>query len=94
MVAVGTTVVRALESVVEPDGTLVPGEGWTSLVVSPERGLRAVDGLVTGWHEPRASHLELLRAAAGDELLALSYRVALERGYLWHEFGDSNLVLP
>jgi S-adenosylmethionine:tRNA ribosyltransferase-isomerase len=94
VVAVGTTVVRALETVAEPDGTVVPGEGWTNLVVSPERGLLAVDGLLTGWHEPRASHLELLRAAAGDELLASSYRAALEHGYLWHEFGDSHLVLP
>jgi S-adenosylmethionine:tRNA ribosyltransferase-isomerase len=94
VVAVGTTVVRALESAIGPDGALVPVEGWTNLVVSPERGLRAVDGLVTGWHEPRASHLDLLRAAAGEELLARSYRAALEHGYLWHEFGDSHLVLP
>jgi len=94
VVAVGTTAVRALETVADEAGTVAAGEGWTSLVVSPERGLRAVDGLITGWHEPEASHLELLRAAAGDELLERSYAEALAHGYLWHEFGDSHLILP
>jgi S-adenosylmethionine:tRNA ribosyltransferase-isomerase len=94
VIAVGTTVVRALETVAEPDGTVAEGEGWTSLVVTPERGLRAVDGLLTGWHEPEATHLQMLRAAAPEELLDRSYRAALERGYLWHEFGDSHLILP
>jgi S-adenosylmethionine:tRNA ribosyltransferase-isomerase len=94
VVAVGTTVVRALETVARPDGTVAAGEGWTSLVVTPERGVWAVDGLVTGWHEPEASHLELLRAIAGDELVDISYQAAQERGYLWHEFGDSHLILP
>jgi S-adenosylmethionine:tRNA ribosyltransferase-isomerase len=94
VVAVGTTVVRALETVAKEDGTVRAGEGWTNLVVTPERGLRTVDALISGWHEPEASHLDLLRASAGDELLARSYAAALERGYLWHEFGDSHLVLP
>jgi S-adenosylmethionine:tRNA ribosyltransferase-isomerase len=94
VVAVGTTVVRALETVARPDGTVAPAEGWTSLVVTPERGVWAVDGLVTGWHEPEASHLELLRAIAGDELVDISYQAAQEHGYLWHEFGDSHLILP
>jgi S-adenosylmethionine:tRNA ribosyltransferase-isomerase len=94
VVAVGTTVVRALETVTEPDGTVHAGEGWTNLVITPQRGLRAVDGLLSGWHEPAASHLELLRAAAGDDLLARCYSEALASGYLWHEFGDSHLVIP
>jgi S-adenosylmethionine:tRNA ribosyltransferase-isomerase len=94
VVAVGTTVVRALESSAAPDGTVAAQEGWTSLVVTPERGLRTVDGLLTGWHEPRASHLELLQAAAGEDLLARSYAAALDGGYLWHELGDSQLILP
>jgi S-adenosylmethionine:tRNA ribosyltransferase-isomerase len=94
VVAVGTTTVRALETVAAVDGTVEPDEGWTSLVVTPDRGLRTVDGLVTGWHEPSASHLQLLAAAAGEELLERSYLAALERGYLWHEFGDSQLILP
>jgi S-adenosylmethionine:tRNA ribosyltransferase-isomerase len=94
VVAVGTTVVRALETVAQPDGALAAGSGWTSLVVTPARGLWLVDGLITGWHEPEASHLDMLEAAAGTQLLARSYDAALACGYLWHEFGDSHLVLP
>jgi S-adenosylmethionine:tRNA ribosyltransferase-isomerase len=94
VVAVGTTVVRALETVADPGGHVRAGAGWTDLVVTAERGLRAVDGLLTGWHEPEASHLSLLEAAAGPELLDRCYREAVARGYLWHEFGDTHLVLP
>jgi S-adenosylmethionine:tRNA ribosyltransferase-isomerase len=94
VIAVGTTVVRALETVADVDGSVAAGAGWTRLVVSPERPLRAVDGLITGWHEPQASHLRLLQAAAGDDLLDRCYREALHHGYLWHEFGDSHLILP
>jgi S-adenosylmethionine:tRNA ribosyltransferase-isomerase len=94
VVAAGTTVVRALETVADEQGTVEAASGWTRLVVSPERPLRAVDGLITGWHEPQASHLRMLEAAAGEELLRRSYREALEHGYLWHEFGDSHLILP
>jgi S-adenosylmethionine:tRNA ribosyltransferase-isomerase len=93
VVAVGTTVVRALETVARPDGSVVAGAGWTHLVVTPERGLLAVDGLLTGLHEPEASHLDLLRAAAGAELVERSYAAALAGGYRWHEFGDSHLIL-
>ncbi len=93
VVATGTTVVRALETTARPDGTVVAGEGWTNLVVTPERGLWAVDGLLTGLHEAESSHLDLLRAAAGEKLLDLSYRAAVQRGYRWHEFGDSQLIL-
>jgi S-adenosylmethionine:tRNA ribosyltransferase-isomerase len=94
VIAVGTTVVRALETTATPDGGAEPGEGWTTLVVTPERGVHAVDGLLTGWHEPEASHLLLLEAIAGADLLERSYRAAREHGYRWHEFGDSHLVLP
>jgi S-adenosylmethionine:tRNA ribosyltransferase-isomerase len=94
VVAIGTTVVRALETVVDDRGHVHPGSGWTELVVTPERGVRAVDGLVTGWHEPAASHLLLLEAVAGRPLLETSYAAALDAGYLWHEFGDSHLILP
>ena len=76
------------------DGTVTAGEGRTSLVVTPERGLRAVDGLLTGWHEPESSHLELLDAVAGPTLRERSYRAALAHGYRWHEFGDVHLILP
>ena len=94
VVAVGTSVVRALESAADERGAIRPAEGWTELVVTPERGVRVVDGLLTGWHEPEASHLQLLEAIAGRELVERSYRAALERGYLWHEFGDLELILP
>jgi S-adenosylmethionine:tRNA ribosyltransferase-isomerase len=94
VIAVGTTVVRALETVAAPDGTVSEGQGWTSLVVTPERGLRAIDGLLTGWHEPESSHLQLLEAAAGPELLDDSYRAAVANGYRWHEFGDLHLIVP
>ena len=94
VIAVGTTVARALETVSRPDGRITPDDGWTNLVVTPERGLWAIDGLLTGLHEPESSHLEMLRAAAGEALLERSYDAALEHGYLWHEFGDSHLIRP
>ena len=75
-------------------GSVHPFDGWTDLVVTPERGVRAVDGLLTGWHEPEASHLDLLEAVAGRELVERSYDAALSEGYLWHEFGDVHLILP
>jgi S-adenosylmethionine:tRNA ribosyltransferase-isomerase len=93
VIAVGTTVVRALETVARPGGIVTAGTGWTGLVIGPERGVRAVDGLITGWHEPQASHLDMLAVIAGDELLARSYEAALACRYLWHEFGDSQLIL-
>jgi S-adenosylmethionine:tRNA ribosyltransferase-isomerase len=94
VIAAGTTVVRALETVAGEGGAVEAGAGWTSLVVSARRGLRTVDGLLTGWHAPDSSHLDLLEAAAGAELLARAYREARERGYQLHEFGDTQLVLP
>jgi S-adenosylmethionine:tRNA ribosyltransferase-isomerase len=94
VIAVGTTVVRALESVAAVNGTVSEGQGWTNLVVTQERGLRAIDGLLTGLHESESSHLELLEATAGRALLERSYAAALAHGYLWHEFGDLHLILP
>ena len=94
VVAVGTTVVRALETVTDEDGAAHPGEGWTPLVITPERGVRAVQGLLTGLHEPRASHLAMLEAIAGREHVAAAYAEALRQRYLWHEFGDLHLLLP
>jgi S-adenosylmethionine:tRNA ribosyltransferase-isomerase len=94
VIAVGTTAVRALESATGPDGVVLPRSGWTDLVVTPERGVRAVDGLLTGFHEPRASHLRLLEAVADRRRLAHAYRQAVAGRYLWHEFGDLHLILP
>jgi S-adenosylmethionine:tRNA ribosyltransferase-isomerase len=93
IVAVGTTVVRALATVTDERGTVHPGEGWTEVVVSPDRPVRSVDGLVTGWHEPESSHLMMLEAFASADVLSRAYEAALDLGYLWHEFGDSHLIL-
>ncbi|WP_376794803.1 S-adenosylmethionine:tRNA ribosyltransferase-isomerase [Thermogemmatispora sp.] len=94
VIAIGTTPMRALETVVDRYGVVHAGEGWTDLVITPLRGLRAVNGLLTGFHEPQASHLALLEALAGREHLELAYAAALKEGYLWHEFGDVHLILP
>jgi S-adenosylmethionine:tRNA ribosyltransferase-isomerase len=94
VVAVGTTVVRALETVADERGTTHPGEGWTRLVITPARGVRAVDGLLTGFHEPEATHLAMLHALAGSEQLGHWYDEAIRQRYLWHEFGDLHLILP
>jgi len=98
IIAVGTTVVRALETVTDESGTTHPGEGWTSLVVTPDRPLRSVGGLMTGFHEPRATHLAILEGVAGASPrsrchLRRAYAEAQRSGYLWHEFGDSHLIL-
>jgi S-adenosylmethionine:tRNA ribosyltransferase-isomerase len=103
VVAVGTTVVRAIETVTDASGTTFPGEGWTSLVITPERPVRSVTGLITGLHEPRATHLLMLEqviaaASAGTSVcgpchLKRAYAEAQAAGYLWHEFGDSHVIL-
>jgi S-adenosylmethionine:tRNA ribosyltransferase-isomerase len=94
IIAVGTTVVRALESAARSDGTVAPTDGWTDLVITPERGVRVVDGLLTGLHEPRATHLAMLAAIAGADHVRTAYSAALAERYLWHEFGDVHLLLP
>src|ERR1700690_2704743 len=109
VIAVGTTVVRALETAAGPggagpdgagpdgagpDGAVSASAGWTSRVITPESGLKEVDGLFTGLHEPRSSRLLMLSAFAGEELLAAGYQAAAEQGFLWHEFGDVHLLLP
>jgi S-adenosylmethionine:tRNA ribosyltransferase-isomerase len=112
VVALGTTVVRALETAARVSGpvpspsawpagpaaraAVSPSAGWTEHIVTPEPGSRplAVDGLITGLHEPRSSHLRMLAAFAGPDLLSRCYAAAIEHGYLWHEFGDLHLLLP
>jgi S-adenosylmethionine:tRNA ribosyltransferase-isomerase len=98
IVAVGTTVVRALETVTDKRGTSSAGQGWTDLVITPDRPIRAVNGLITGFHEPHATHLTMLEraieAAGGNRChLERAYREAREARYLWHEFGDSHLII-
>ena len=94
VVAVGTTVTRALESAVDDVGVVRARRGWTELVLGPQRPARVVRGLVTGWHAPGASHLDLLEAVAGPPLVERAYDEAVRARYLWHEFGDSCLLLP
>jgi S-adenosylmethionine:tRNA ribosyltransferase-isomerase len=94
VVAVGTTATRALESAADEDGTLVERHGWTERVVSPAGPPRVVTGLVTGWHDPAASHLLLVEAVAGRDLAQRAYEAAIAERYLWHEFGDAALLLP
>jgi S-adenosylmethionine:tRNA ribosyltransferase-isomerase len=94
VVAVGTTVTRALETATDDDGVTRAAGGWTDLVLGPDRQARAVTGLITGLHAPEGSHLQLLEAVAGQELVGAAYRRAIGEHYLWHEFGDSMLFLP
>jgi S-adenosylmethionine:tRNA ribosyltransferase-isomerase len=94
VIAIGTTVVRALESAVSAFGCVEEFDDWTNVVITPERPVRVVDGIVTGWHEPEASHLLMLEAIAGRDLLESAYEEAIRAGCLFHEFGDSHLVLP
>jgi len=92
VIAVGTTVVRALESSLDQRGHVTPSRGWTDLVITPNRRLKSVDGVLTGFHEPNSSHLSMLEAIAGPDRVRQAYKTALEDGYLWHEFGDSHLI--
>lgn len=93
VVAVGTTAVRAIETAARPDGSVAAARGWTDLVLGPDRPSVVVDGLITGLHAPDASHLLLLESVAGGEAVQHAYDAALEHGYLWHEFGDTCLLL-
>jgi S-adenosylmethionine:tRNA ribosyltransferase-isomerase len=94
VVAVGTTVTRALESSADREGIVRERSGWTDLVLGRDRPAHVVGGLITGWHAPGASHLNLLAAVAGDSLVERAYAQAVRERYLWHEFGDSCLLLP
>jgi S-adenosylmethionine:tRNA ribosyltransferase-isomerase len=93
VLAVGTTVVRALATVTDERGIAHPGRGWTDVMVTAETPVQSVDGLVTGWHEPESTHLMMLESFADREVLATAYAAALDEGYLWHEFGDSHLIV-
>lgn len=93
VIAVGTTVVRALESAAYFDGQIRPAKGWADIFIHQYHKLRVVDGLLTGLHEPEASHLDLLSAFMDPQRLRKAYEQAVAEGYLWHEFGDTNLIL-
>ena len=103
VIAVGTTVIRALETVTDDRGTTYPGSGWTNLIITPDRAVRSVTGLITGWHEPESTHLTLIEQVfeavspphglPARAQLDRAYAEARRAGYLWHEFGDSHLIL-
>ena len=93
VIAIGTTVVRALATVTDDRGIVHPGRGWTEVLVTPDTPVPSVDGLITGWHEPESTHLLMLEAFAGRPALEQAYRAALDGGYRWHEFGDSHLIV-
>ena len=93
VIAIGTTVVRALATVTDDRGTVHPGRGWTDVMVTADTPVASVDGLVTGWHEPESTHLMMLESFAGRDALGAAYAAALDAGYLWHEFGDSHLIV-
>ncbi len=94
VVAVGTTATRAVETLADPDGIAHSGEGWTEIVISSSRPIRTINGLITGWHDPEASHLLLVEAVAGSGLTQRGYDEAVKHRYRWHEFGDAGLFLP
>lgn len=94
VIAVGTTVARALETTADSHRRSHPGSSWTDLVIDGASDPGVVDGLITGWHETESTHLSLLEAFAGRARLSEAYRSAIDCGYLWHEFGDSHLILP
>jgi S-adenosylmethionine:tRNA ribosyltransferase-isomerase len=93
VIAVGTTVVRTLESAVDEQKCVRPAHGYTKLHIRANHALKAVDGLLTGLHEPEASHLDLLTAFLPAQKIKEAYEEAVRRKYLWHEFGDLNLIL-
>jgi S-adenosylmethionine:tRNA ribosyltransferase-isomerase len=94
IIGVGTTAVRTIETVTDEAGFTHAGKGWTELVITPERGIWGVNGLLTGFHEPEATHLAMLEALTGRRHLSITYQEALKEKYLWHEFGDLHLILP
>jgi S-adenosylmethionine:tRNA ribosyltransferase-isomerase len=89
VIAVGTTVVRALETAALTKQL----SGITNLYINENFPLKLVDGIITGFHEPKASHLEMLTAFVPQEILFNAYHTAIKKSYLWHEFGDMNLIL-
>jgi S-adenosylmethionine:tRNA ribosyltransferase-isomerase len=93
VIAVGTSVIRTLETAADDRGGVRPMHGWTRLVITPRSRLRVVDALLTGLHEPPATHLDMLGALLDERLLERAYAEVRERRYLWHEFGDAMLIL-
>lgn len=94
IIPVGTTAVRAIESAADEDGRLMPYKGYTELFIDGGYRVKVADGLLTGFHEPRASHLHMLQSIAGHKHIEEAYRTAISHAYYWHQFGDMHLILP
>lgn len=94
VIAVGTTAIRAIETAVNNDGVVIPYHGNTELFIDESYAMKVVDGLVTGFHEPRASHLNILQSVGGFDHIGKAYKEAIKAGYYWHQFGDLHLILP
>ncbi len=94
IVAVGTTAVRAIESAVNETGEVLPYAGNTELVIDDSYRMRIVSGLLTGFHEPKASHLKMLQTLAGFDHIEQAYDLAVDNNYFWHQFGDLHLIFP
>ncbi len=94
IIAVGTTAIRAIETAVNEDGIVLPYRGNTELFIDENYSMKIIDGLLTGFHEPRASHLNMLQSIGGFEHIDRAYREAIKAGYYWHQFGDLHLILP
>lgn len=94
IIAVGTTAIRAVETAVNSEGKLLPYRGNTDLFIDENYAMKVIDGLLTGFHEPRASHLNMLQSVAGFDHIDKAYQEALRAGYYWHQFGDLHLILP
>jgi len=93
IIAVGTTAIRAVESATNKKGKVQAQKGWTNLFITPANGIKIIDGMLTGFHEPKASHLLMMQALATTEHLSICYNQAIENSYKWHEFGDMHLLM-
>ncbi len=94
VIAAGTTVIRALETVIDYDENIHPGKGLTNILITPEKTIKSVNAMLTGLHEPRATHLSMLQGLVSLDHINKTYQEAIEKKYLWHEFGDLHLLLP
>jgi S-adenosylmethionine:tRNA ribosyltransferase-isomerase len=94
IIAIGTTAIRAIETAVNNEGIVTPFRGNTELFIDENYAMKIVDGLLTGFHEPKASHLNMLQSIGGFEHINIAYKEAIKAGYYWHQFGDLHLILP
>ena len=94
VISVGTTAIRAIETALNEENQVIPYHGNSNLFIDENYQMKIADGLLTGFHEPRASHLNMLQSIAGYEHIDMAYQEAIRSGYYWHQFGDLHLILP